>query len=69
MLIDTVKATDPEKVFPGTNPLIVESAKYYNQALFKFRFIRIHFNFNSRSNFQFYFYKKNFIFIPSKTSR
>ena len=31
MLIDTVKATDPEKVFPGTNPLIVESAKYYNQ--------------------------------------
>ena len=31
MLIDTVKATNPEKVFPGTNPLIVESAKYYKQ--------------------------------------
>ena len=31
MLIDTVKATTPEKVFPGTNPLIVESAKYYKQ--------------------------------------
>ncbi len=31
MLIDTVKATNPDKVFPGTNPLIVESAQYYRQ--------------------------------------
>ena len=31
MLIDTVKATNPNKVFPGTNPLIVESAQYYRQ--------------------------------------
>ena len=29
MLIDTIKATDPNNFFPGTNPLIIEFAKYY----------------------------------------
>tara|TARA_B100001741_G_scaffold113553_1_gene93438 strand:+ start:505 stop:1890 length:1386 start_codon:yes stop_codon:yes gene_type:complete len=29
MLIDTIKATNPEKIFPGTNPLIIDSAVYY----------------------------------------
>ena len=31
MLADTIMATNPERVFPGTNPLIVESAKYYQK--------------------------------------
>lgn len=29
MLLDTIKATNPEKIFPGTNPLIVETSKVY----------------------------------------
>ena len=29
MLVDTIKATNPEKIFPGTNPLIIDSAVYY----------------------------------------
>ena len=29
MLVDTIKATNPEKFFPGTNPVIIESAKYF----------------------------------------
>ena len=31
MLIDIIKATNPSKVFPGTNPIIVENAIYYNK--------------------------------------
>ena len=30
MLVDSIKAVDLERVFPGTNPLIVESATYFN---------------------------------------
>ena len=31
MLIDIIKATDPSRIFPGTNPIIVENATYYNE--------------------------------------
>ena len=31
MLIDIIKATNPSKVFPGINPIIVENAIYYNK--------------------------------------
>ena len=31
MLIDIIKATNPLKVFPGTNPIIIENAIYYGE--------------------------------------
>lgn len=30
MLIDTIKSTNPEKFFPGTNPAIIDAAKYFH---------------------------------------
>jgi phosphate transport system permease protein len=31
MLIDIIKATDPKKIFPGTNPIIINSAIYFHE--------------------------------------
>lgn len=31
MLIDIIKATDISNIFPGTNPIIIENALYYNK--------------------------------------
>jgi len=55
MLIDSIKAVDLERVFPGTNPLIVESATYFknlNNYSNSFAYFSIVFLENDKSGLQ-----------------